>query len=138
MLEIGHLREVAEHYAFNDGADGAFRRLSDQISSVARRIGPGPFAYDFANVYNFEGVEYSHGDATVSGIFVGVAEDRGAMLAIRGDTTFLFSDEFKDPLDIDVEPGGTPYAVTGNWTASFSAEVFKQDARSIFAHEGAH
>lgn len=115
-----------------------FADFSDQIASEARRKGPGAFAYDFGNVYDFRGVEFSHGDATVSGIFTGVAEDRGAVLAIRGDTAFLFSDEFKDPLDIGVEPGGTPYPVTGSWMTSFSAEVFKGEARSDFVDEGAH
>ena len=59
------------------------------------------------------------------------------MLAIRGESTFWFSDEFVDPLRIGVEPGGIPYAVTGNCRASFSAEVFKDEGLSDFVENGA-
>ena len=29
LLEIGHLREIVKQYAYGDGAEGAFRRLTD-------------------------------------------------------------------------------------------------------------
>ena len=58
------------------------------------------------------------------------------MLVISGETRFDFSDLFVDPLDIGIEVGGTPYAIIGNWTATFSAEIFKDAARSTFGGEG--
>lgn len=58
------------------------------------------------------------------------------MISIDGDTHFMFSDEFKDPLDLGFEPGGTPYMITGDWTASFTAEVFKDESRSIYVYKG--
>jgi SPP1 gp7 family putative phage head morphogenesis protein len=137
LLEIGHLREIAEEYAFKTGTRGAFRRLSGQIASAARDQGPGAVVYDFDDSYDFRAVQFSHGGGTVRGIFVGVAEDSGDMLAIHGDSTFWFSDVFVDPLRIGVEPGGIPYPITGNWTASFSAEVFKDEGRSDFVDDGA-
>jgi hypothetical protein len=82
-------------------------------------------------------VQFSHGGGTVRGIFVGIAEDRGDVLAIRGDSTFWFSDEFMDPLRIGAEAGGVPYPKTGHWTASFSAEVLKDERLSDFVDDGA-
>lgn len=137
LLEIGHLREIAEEYAFNTGTRGAFRRLSGQIASAARDQGPGAVVYDFNDSYDFGGVEFSHGGGTVRGIFVGIAKDRGEMLAIHGESTFWFSDEFVDPLRLGVELGGTPYPITGSWTASFMAEVFKDESLSDFFDDGA-
>ena len=43
LSEIGHLSEIAEHYAYATGNEGAFRRLSNQISDEARRVGSGRF-----------------------------------------------------------------------------------------------
>ncbi|WP_199262515.1 minor capsid protein [Paracoccus binzhouensis] len=40
--EIGHLRDIAEQYAYRDGTEGAFRRLSGQIADAARGPGTGP------------------------------------------------------------------------------------------------
>lgn len=135
LLEIGHLREIAEHYAYSTGVEGAFRRLAGQIATAARGRGPGTFTYDFEWVYDFGDVEFSHGYGTVSGLFSGFAEDHGAIYAIDGESTFKFQDEFKDPLDIGVEPGGTPYLVTGDWTASFTAQIFKDEAASEFFYK---
>ena len=47
LLEIGHLREIAEQYAYMAGIEGAFRRLSDQIADKARENGPGFLSYPF-------------------------------------------------------------------------------------------
>lgn len=132
LLEIGHLREIAEHYALEDGVEGAFRRLSDQIAEEAREVGSGAFTYDFGFFYNFGSVTFSHGNGTVKGVFIGIAEDHGDMLAIRGESAFTFSDEFKDPLDAGIEAGGTPYRITGDWTASFTGEVLKDRGRSLY------
>lgn len=132
LLEIGHLREIAEQYAWNGGAQGAFRRLADQIADEARQSGSGAFSYDFGAVYDFGSVEFSHGDGVVGGVFTGTVESVGAMLRIRGATEFEFSDRFEDPLGLGIETGGTPYAITGSWAAIFSAEVFRDAGRSEY------
>ena len=132
LLEIGHLREIAEHYAYGDGAEGAFRRLANQIAKEARESGTGVIHVTFERSYSFEGVAFSHGRSVVRGEFEGFVEDRGSMLRITGNSSFEFGDIFEDPLDIGIEVGGTPYAITGNWSARFSAEVFQHSASSHF------
>lgn len=136
LLEIGHLREIAEQYAYGDGVEGAFRRLADQIADEARGQGPGAIRYAFGNVYDFGPVAYSHGDGVVRGEIVGFVEYHGVMLRISGDSRFQFSDKFADPLGMGLEVDGTPYPVMGSWTASFSAEVLKDPARSNFGSTG--
>ena len=136
LLEIEHLREIAEKYAYGDGTEGAFRRLADQIADAARASGVGALSYDFGAPYDFGDVAFSHGDGVVRGIFVGRVDDRGAMLRITGETNFEFSDIFEDPLDVGIEAGGTPYPITGNWTARFSAEVTKDAGRSEYGAVG--
>jgi len=129
LLEIGHLREIAEQYAYDDGA---FRRLADQIADEARKGGSRDFSYGFRFVYDFESVDFAHGDGTVGGVFVGSVVRRGDMLVIGGETIFEFEDVFRDPLDVGIEVGGNPYRIFGDWTASFSAEVFIRRERSDF------
>lgn len=136
LLEIGHLREIAEQYAYGDGAEGAFRRLADQIADEARASGAGSLSYNFGAPYDFSDVAFSHGNGVVRGAFVARVDGRGAMLRITGETTFEFSDIFEDPLDIGIEAGGTPYAITGNWKAGFSAEVIKDPGRSEYGAVG--
>ena len=58
------------------------------------------------------------------------------MLRIRGATEFEFSDSFEDPLGLGIEAGGTPYAITGSWAATFSAEVFRDAGRSEYTDMG--
>jgi hypothetical protein len=72
----------------------------------------------------------------VRGVFAGRVDDRGAMLRITGETAFEFSDSFEDPLDVGIEAGGTPYPITGSWTARFSAEVTKDAGRSEYGAVG--
>lgn len=95
--EIGHLQEIVEQYAYGDGIEGAFRRLSDQIADEARA---GDLPYDFESTYDFEGVEFSHGDATVRGRFEGAVTEIGDMLRIDGTARFWFEDRFTDPVDL--------------------------------------
>lgn len=136
LLEIGHLREIAEQHAYGDGPQGAFRRLTDQLADAARAAGDGPLRYEFGATYDFGDVAFSHGDGVVRGTFTGTVRESGEMLVISGETRFEFSDRFADPLDIGVEPGGTPYDITGNWSATFSAEILKDAARSVSGGEG--
>ncbi len=136
LLEIGHLREIAEQYAWNDGVQGAFRRLADQIADAARHTESGVFSYDFQAVYDFGSVEFSHGDGVVRGVFNGPVESRGAILRVGGSTEFKFSERFEDPLGLGIEAGGTPYAITGSWSATSSAEVFRDAGRSEYSAMG--
>ena len=136
LLEIGHLREIAEQYAYGTFPDGVFRRLADQIADEARETGPGQLVYPFEGSYDFVGVQFSHGDGSVFGTFSGIVEDRGSMLAIAGESRFDFVDKFADPVDFGIEPGGTPYPITGEWSAYFSGEVNKNRDQSVYLWNG--
>ncbi len=129
LLEIGHLREIAEEYAWEHGA---FRRLCDQIADTARRARQGKFAYDFRSAYDFGAVAFSHGNGIVLGQFTGSVLHESGMLRINGLAKFEFRDMFEDPLDLGIEPGGSPYAITGNWSALFRGEVFANAERSDY------
>lgn len=141
MLEIGHLQEIAEQYAYHDGKEGAFRRLSGQIASKARDAGWGHSGIIFEGNYDFKPIQFSHGAAGVYGYFNGDVETQGAMLLISGESQFYFTDRFKDPLDTpnwfeeDLEVGGTPYEIMGEWTANFVAHVFTDESRSQYLHK---
>lgn len=132
LLEIGHLREIAEQYAFLDKDEGAFRRLVDQIARKARGQGGGAITHPYGDSYEFEGVAFSHGGGTVEGEFRGNASAGGDMFLISGDAFFDFSDVFADPLDIGIEPGGTPYPVNGRWTATLHAEILIDATKSEY------
>jgi Phage Mu protein F like protein len=133
LWEMGHLREIAEYYAYSTLDNGAFRRLSDQIAEAARQGGVGDLTYDFSPSYDFDDVQFSHGGGSVSGVFSGTVTQRGAMYIIQGTTRFVFSDIFADPLGLGMEPGGTPFGVSGRWAASFLAEVLvNEEASSYF------
>jgi hypothetical protein len=132
LREIGHLHEIVEQYAWNDGAEGAFRRLADQIADKARTAKSGQFMHDFEGSYNFGSVEFSHGGGTVAGIFNGTVSRRDAVLEIQGKSDFEFFDEFIDPLSLGIEVGGTPYKIRGSWSANFTASVFVDKGRSRY------
>lgn len=129
LHEIGHLREIVEHFSFTTGVEGGFRRLSDQIADDARIDNISPAYYHFEKGYQFEEVQFSHWKADVTGDFKGAVTQIGEMLKIRRETEFKFHDWFHDPLDTErflrhaIEPGGTPYEIIGSWKASFVAEV---------------
>lgn len=132
LSEIGQLREIAEYYAYSTGTEGAFRRLSGQIAHEARKAQSSAFSFDFNRSYNFGDIEFSHGRGSVSGIFSGVVTSANPMLYITGRSRFSFFDSFRDPVDLTFEVGGTPYDITGEWTASFAAEVFADESISEF------
>jgi len=132
LLEIGHLREIAEYYAYQSRTDGAFRRLADQIAAIARAQGAGAVQHPYEGTYKFKNVAFSHGDGTVSGAFNGKVTIQGDMFLISGDAYFDFIDVFADPLNIGVEPGGTPYPVTGHWTATLQAGILIDAAKSEY------
>lgn len=131
LLEIGHLREIAEHYAYVVNG-GVFRRLAGQIASEARKQKEDLLVYDFGWHYDFGDVEFSYGDSVVSGAFNGSVRGLGEMLVISGKTDFHFSDRFEDPVSLHIELGGTPYEITGEWSATFEAQIFRDEARSEY------
>ena len=135
-MEIGHLNEIAERYAYEVGTkdrpdgEGAFRRLAGQIATEARKTAYGAFIYPFRGSYDFGAVQFSHGGGTVFGEFQGFVTDNGDLLRISGEAWFTFTDTFTDPLGLGEViglpldlPTATPYAVSGSWTARFIAEV---------------
>ena len=132
LMEIGHLREIAEYYAYATGDEGAFRRLSNQIADEARQARSGSFSFGFEKAYDFGDVEFSHGGGVVSGEFSGVASSQDGILRISGESRFRFSDRFEDPVNLGIEVGGDPYDISGKWTASFSAEVFAESKISEY------
>lgn len=132
LEEIGHLSEIVEQYAYMDRNEGAFRRLSDQIADKARQVISGSVFHEFGWWYDFGGIQFSHGRGTVRGVFNGTVSEAGGLLSIVGESFFTFTDSFKDPLDLGIEAGGTPYPITGTWSAAFHAEVFLDRDRSIY------
>ncbi len=136
LSEIGHLTEIVEQYTWNDGAEGAFRRLADQIADVARdkakKSESGTLSYEFGWFYDFGEVEFSDGRSTVGGMFKGTFATLGETVEINGTSDFIFTDEFIDPVSLGIELGGTPYEITGNWTANFTASVFVDRRRSLY------
>jgi hypothetical protein len=145
LMEIGHLNEIAQRYAYEVGTEGkkdgegAFRRLADQIATEARKTGYGAFIHPFEGSYDFRTVQFSHGGGTVVGEFHGFVSEKGDMLRISGEAWFRFEDTFTDPLDLgqflkrpaDL-PLALPYPVTGSWTARFIAEVRMAAAGSLY------
>lgn len=132
LSEVGHLHEIAKHYAYSTGDEGAFRRLSNQIADAARKVRSGSFSYAFEAPYDFGDVEFSHGWGVVKGIFSGIVTTQERILRISGESQFAFSDRFQDPVGLGMAVGGDPYDITGDWTASFSAEVFADPTISDF------
>ncbi|MDR0809955.1 MAG: hypothetical protein LBE86_12660 [Gemmobacter sp.] len=47
LSEIGHLREIAEHYAYAAGGTGVFYRLAGQVADRARIARHGGFTHPF-------------------------------------------------------------------------------------------
>lgn len=74
------------------------------------------------------------------------------MMVIQGRTTFVFSDEFTDPVDVRqtyerltketvdpegsfyglTEAGGTAYRITDAWAATFDANILLDASRSLY------
>jgi hypothetical protein len=54
QAEIGHLRDIFEQYAYYTGAEGAHRRLSENIAKEARSVRQGTFTVPYNQSYQFE------------------------------------------------------------------------------------
>jgi hypothetical protein len=132
-MEIGHLNDIARHYAYDVDGEGAFRRLADQIADKARKGGAtSTLTYTFDRIYDFGAVAYSHGGGRVAGSFSGAVDRHDAVIEITGAASFQFTDEFKDPIGQGYEAGGTPYAIRGRWEASFAARVRANPSGSLY------
>ncbi len=129
LVNTGHLRQIAEYYAYHHGA---FRRLSDQIAEKARERGSGPFSDDFRHTYDFKPICVR-------------LRKRDSIWPVRGDRggarrhaspsredLFQFFDRFADPTGHGIEPGGIPYDIVDNWITSFTAQVFKDPSKSQY------
>ncbi|MEM8986358.1 MAG: hypothetical protein AAGC95_06495 [Pseudomonadota bacterium] len=149
LRSMGHLKDIVEEYAYYTGAEGAYRRLSNQIAKEARNKKSGPIRYPFGWSYDFSNVDIAHGGGVVEGRFAGFVSDRGGMLFIRGEIIFNFSDEFTDVAGIrdrlgqrdkavsDIwkrtsDFGGLAYDIKDSWATLFEAEVLKDDSKSIY------
>ena len=139
LSEIGHLSEIAEHWAYHHGA---LDRWTKQIIADTRKGEP-PF---FNSSYDFENIELSHGGGLVKGNFSGTAQVKHGMFVISGEATYEFSDFFTDPIDIRELTGddipdwafnltelyGTAYRITGSWRSDLKAKVFVDEGMSAF------
>lgn len=86
LSEIGHLEEVANHWAYGLGRLEAW---NEQIFDEARKIDDGEFHAEFERSYDFGSVQYSHGGSVVKGKFVGSVEmKKGEILKIDGTTDY--------------------------------------------------
>ena len=97
LSQIGHQSEIANGWAYGLGI---LQKWNVQIVKEARNQKNGSFTEYFKRSYNFEPVEYSHGDSVVEGKFTGTVRNHGPMLIIHGETEYEFSDRFTDPIDL--------------------------------------
>ncbi len=97
LSEIGHLREIID---VTDKKHDIFNKVNMQVADKAKSIVSGNFHYPFWRSYNFSSVSFSHGDATIKGIFIGGVREEDGLLIISGIVTYQFYDEFTDPLSI--------------------------------------
>jgi hypothetical protein len=111
---------------------GAFRRLADQIADKARKNDATTLEYSFERAYDFGAVAFSHGGGRVAGSFSGSVDRHDAVIEITSAASFQFTDEFKDPIGQGFEVGGTPYAISGRWEASFAARVRADHFRNLY------
>lgn len=139
LREIGHLREVAEHYAYGLGT---FHRLPGQIVRFAREHPRNPFKCLIENYYSFQSVQFSHGDGIVRVWVSGSVSRFDGMLEVRADILFKFSDMFENPLDGDKWgvgkfdlPYSTPYPVSGEWKGYLYALARKNHNESRYHSE---
>lgn len=97
LSQIGHLYEIANYWAYGLSI---FQNWNVQIVEEARKRGHGNIRVEFVRSYDFEPIEYSHGNSVVRGIFTGSVQPQGPMLSISGEAVYEFSDRFTDPLDL--------------------------------------
>jgi len=77
-----------------------FMPVQEQIVDLARQIEQGEIHYTTENTYEFEGISYPIGEATVSSETVGTVSINEKCLIIDAEVTYTFFDDFTDPADI--------------------------------------
>lgn len=97
LAQMGHLAEIAEHWAYGLGV---LERWTSEIIREARDAPSGSFTHYFNRSYAFEEVEYAHGGGSVNGVFTGQIARTSTTMVVSGTTAYRFSDKFTDPLDI--------------------------------------
>lgn len=98
LSEIGHLKEIADHWAYK--LKILRENWSPQIFKKARDKINGYITEKFEQSYDFTGVEFSHGGSVVKGYFSGTVSEMNGLLTISGETEYRFSDRFTDPVDV--------------------------------------
>lgn len=100
LREIGHLRAIAQHWAYEVDGTGRLEAWTQQILSEARKVKNGIVTKKFNRPYHFGDVSFSHGSATVRGAFRGTASIKRGALIVQGETEYEFSDAFTDPINL--------------------------------------
>lgn len=136
LREIGHLQEIAEHYAY---AQGAFSRLPGQIVRFAREHPRNRFQCLIENNYSFHFVQFSHGGGVVQVWVKGYSAMSSEMIAVEAELLSEFSDIFEDPLVGDKLglgkfnlPFAVPYRISGKWLGRLSAMAHADHAESRY------
>ncbi len=77
-----------------------FIPVQEQVVALARQIEQGELRYMTENTYEFGGVSYPIGEATVSTETIGTVSINGKCLIIDAEVTYTFFDDFTDPASI--------------------------------------
>jgi hypothetical protein len=133
LSEIGHLQEAINYaQTYDQPAGGSiFERFENQICEEAKRHGEGNFPWSFKNRYDYISIVYSIGEATFGGSANVDVVEKGSFLIVTADIKYFFYDRFKDPYDVfniipgEIEIGGVPYDISGNWEARVEAYIKK-------------
>lgn len=151
LSEIGHLKDIINHYAYV-AKDGVFERVNRQVIDKARRSGSGHFTYPFSRHYNFKDIAFPFGESTVKGEFRGYVSRINGLMRIDGMVEYFFEDEYTDPVDIRqkllegtsdpaavseivrylTDGGGAVYDITGEWQTKLQAEAKLNESESRY------
>lgn len=95
LPEIGWLDPVIK-----ESKNQIFPNVEEQVAELARKIEQGDLHYTTINTYDFGGVSYPIGEATVSSETIGKVSINGKCLIIIAEVTYTFFDDFTDILSI--------------------------------------
>ncbi|MCH2545980.1 MAG: minor capsid protein, partial [Alphaproteobacteria bacterium] len=92
--KIGHLKNIQTYYETH-----YLERFVAQIRKNSAIHTQGRFEDDFQRVYDFRPAQYSHGGATISGIFnCHIVINNDGSKTVTGKANIHFSDVFTDPV----------------------------------------
>ncbi|MCB1529748.1 MAG: peptidoglycan-binding protein [Rhodospirillales bacterium] len=95
LPDIGWLAPIIE-----ESKTQVFIPVQEQVVDLARQIEQGKLRYTTENTYEFGGISYPIGDATVSSETIGTVSINGKCLIIDAEVTYTFFDDFTDPASI--------------------------------------